>query len=508
MMRKSKRSPICRSGMAAAAALMLTAAVVDAQTPGLAKATSPLPLAANWNCRPNGGYGPVWQWKQIQDGHHLLFTFRFDKQPTAQWARTYRPIFEGLAQREAPLCLRWGNWLSDLKDRSPVFSDVNAWRGAGEKILGRHRAELALIQQWYPNPPYVVMLANNEDRVPSWKRVVKDERYAKQFGPNQGIEEQKATVAKGYIERYKALFDGMRAAAGPWGDKLLFIGYAWGGQSNINLYNRLDTPLVWDGVSARNYRARSLTDHTARSTQVAAMNLRLKNLYYDAIKDRSFFEVSTWDGKKSVSPVRYGGLATFALWVAKPDSIRHFTGWGSKVKDDWPYYSEVVEAVDQVHDNQTLRTFWKQGKPVVNPHVEINMHVIDAAAGMGTRAQGNLKGHVSQAVLEKFDRLRHHFYALPTSVAPENPTGPGRTAFSRDTEFAVWALAQVIGEKPNRRWLVFAYAPLKDYANVRITIPDSEQRIALDVPQQGVFAVVEEGRGLVKTIPTLALVER
>lgn len=510
----SKRNPrsVYRSSCLSGIVLLTLAAMVHAEIPG-GEDEPLLPRAASWNCRAGDGYSPEWQYEQIEAGHKLLFTYRFDQhqtEPDAEWRDRYQPIFEGLRERGEPICLRWGNWLDIIEDRSP-FSEIEPWRTSGQEMFDQYRAKLELIQQWYPSPPYVVMLSNNEGQAPNWKRATQEDRYIEQYGEDQSEEEKVTVVAEGYIERYNAMFDGMRAGTGPWGDKLLFIGYAWGGQANINMHNRLDTPLAWDGVSARNYRARGVTDHTGNSTPVTAMNLRLKKAWYATQKERFFFEISTWWQGGSVEPDRYGGMATWALWVAKPHAIRHFTSWGAKRDSDWPYFSELVEAVDQVHTNETLRTFWKQGEPVVNPHTEINIHVIDRPAGEGTRAHGNLEGFVSDEQLQAFDVMRDHFYGLSTNLDPDKPAPASdsledRTRYPNDAEFRVWAQAQVMGEAPDRRWLVFTYAPRGDEAGVEITIPDYDT-IELDVPQKGVFAVVEEGRGIVETIPTLDIVE-
>jgi hypothetical protein len=305
------------------------------------------------------------------------------------------------------------------------------------------------------------------------------------------------------------MFEGMKAGSGAYGPKMLFIGYAWGGSANINVYGRLDSALAWDGVSAREYRARNLTDHTALSVPMTSMNLRLKKEYYDAVKDRYFFEISTWWQGFKVEPLRYGSLATWAMWLSRPHAVRHFTGWGSKRANDWKFFSEVVEAVDQVHGNATLREFWKKGEPVHRPGTDVNTHILDAPSGTGTRAQGNLKGFVDEKTLQRFDKLRKYFYHIPTSLDPKKPEpASGKmedwTKFPNDAEFPVWAQAHVIGEKPSRRWLVFTYAPLAEQKGVKIMIPDGET-ITLDVPQAGVYAVVEEGKGLVKTIPTISI---
>ncbi len=498
------RSALKAWGALTASLMLMLVGAHAGETPGAGfdRNHRPLPLAANWNCNGPKGYGPVWQYEQIENGHHLLFTFRFSREPLNDaWKKKYEPIFTGLRERKAPVCLRWGNWVNDVKDRSP-FSPVENWRRTGEQIMGEHEAKLKQLQQWYPNPPYVVMLSNNEARVPSLKQLIKKGKYTDKLGTTP-LQQQKA-YGEAYLERYKAMFDGMRAVSGDWGKTMRFIGYAWGGEANIGMYSRLASPLAWDGVSARNYIDRGLTDYKTYSATVTAMNLRLKKAWYLSQKKDVHFEISPWwRKKKGVPPERYGALVIWNLWVARPHSARQFTGWGQKRDSDWSWYQQVVKAVDMVHNNETLRTFWKEGEPVVNPEIEIGVHVIDAHPAEGTWSQGRLKGFVTDAQMKTLEAMSHAYYGLKTSVdpkqfAPKREKHGGRVEFDKKAEFRVWAQAQVMGAKPNRQWLVFAYAPRGDETGIKITIPNFKA-VTLDVPQKGVFAVVNESAGM-KTI--------
>ncbi len=186
----------------------------------------PLPLAANWNCKSGNGYGPAWQFAKMKQGHHLLFTFRFGRGEADQaWQDRLQPIFAWLAEQKAPICLRWGNLINDVKDRSP-FSPKELWRSAGKAMMEAHAAKLKLMQQWYPDPPQIVMLSNNEGKAPRMKKVLKSEAFQSKHGDVKDEMAQQKIVGGGFVERYKALFDGMREAAGPWGERMRFIGYA------------------------------------------------------------------------------------------------------------------------------------------------------------------------------------------------------------------------------------------------------------------------------------------
>lgn len=451
--------------------------------PPSGESAHPLPLASNWN-NTDGGFNPGWQIDQIENGHRLLLTYEFRTRydgPNEEWKNQNKPILETLKNRGAPIALNWGNWVNHVEDRSESSTEEQ-WREAGRDIIREVQGKLSLMEQWYPEPPYVLMVTNNEgDQVVDV--------------PGDGKE---------YVDRQAALFEGMRDAAGPWGAKFRFIGYMWGGQANINIESRKSSALAWDGTSARNYRARSVTDHTAYSTPVTAMNLVVKKAYYRMFSDSPHLEISTWwDGKSSVEPDRYRGMATWGLWVSRPQSIRDFASSTTTIEGQWPYFGKIVAAVDQIHENETLRGFWKYGRRVVNDDIEVFTHVIDTAQGDGTPDEGDVSEYIDDPEkLQRLETLRHHWYHLPTSEDPPDPAPETdeRVEYPKEAEFGVWVQAKVRGEQPDRRWLLYGYAPRGTKENVEVTIPDY-QSVTLDIPQKGVFAVVDEQEGgIVETI--------
>ena len=433
----------------------------------------PLPLASNWNNSPPPGFGPEWQIKQIREGHKLLFTYEIRPRyssPSQQWKEKNKPIVKTLKDKNAPIALNWGNWESAVENGGGSNAKEN-WRSAGKSIINGAKGRIDLLEKWYPDPPYVLMVSNNEV-------------------------DANAPDGKG-VEMRQAMFNGMREAAETWGDKFRFIGYMWGGQANINIASRDTSALAWDGTSARNYRDRSVTDHTAYSTPVTAMNLVVKKYYYRWISDSPHLEVSTWwRDKKSVAPVRYGGMTTWSLWVCRPKTLRDFASSTTTIDGQSPYYSEIVGAVDQVHNNDTLRRFWTKGRRVVNKNIEVFTHVIDRKPWNGKPKHGSLKGHLPREKLEKLERLRHNWYHLPTSLDPPDPApnSDKRLEYPEEAEFKVWAQAKVLGEKPNREWLLYAYAPKESQSGVDVTIP-KYKKVTFDIPQAGVFVHVDEQQG-------------
>jgi hypothetical protein len=187
-------------------------------------------------------------------------------------------------------------------------------------------------------------------------------------------------------------------------------------------------------------------------------------------------------------------MTTWSLWVCRPKTLRDFASSTTTIEGQSPYYSEIVGAVDQVHNNDTLRRFWTKGRRVVNKNIEVFTHVIDKKPWNGKPKHGSLKGHLPREKLEKLERLRHNWYHLPTSVDPKDPAPNQRMEYPKDAKFKVWAQAKVLGEKPNREWLLYAYAPKESQSGVDVTIP-KYKKVTFDIPQAGVFVHVDEQQG-------------
>jgi len=140
--------------------------------------------------------------------------------------------------------------------------------------------------------------------------------------------------------------------------------------------------------------------------------------------------------------------------------------------------------VDEVHNNSILAEFWQYGRNVVNPNTETPIHadIVDPTG----------------VVPEEIKKVDFYcYYGLDTNLDPEKRTGHGRDYYNeggpveKQSTFRAFALALVLGEKPARRWLVFAYAPRNEEKDVEITIPDYG-KIKVNAPQGGVYYHVQE----------------
>jgi hypothetical protein len=122
----------------------------------------------------------------------------------------------------------------------------------------------------------------------------------------------------------------------------------------------------------------------------------------------------------------------------------------------------VADAVEMVHNNHILKKFWRKGQLVVN---NIGQHPY----------QTNIPGGY-----KKVDR----WFMLDTELDPLRP-------WALKSELPVFSLAMVIGEPPEREWLIYAHSPIKDRQGVRISIPGYGQ-IIMDVKTAGNFCHILE----------------
>jgi hypothetical protein len=195
------------------------------------------------------------------------------------------------------------------------------------------------------------------------------------------------------------------------------------------------------------------------------------------------FGFSVWDGHTDVpekdlrvtyeklgqkyTPARYGGYAQFGLWLLRPRVMREYSGytsrgWEDSVTETEPYTLALINDVDRVYQNETLKYFWRKGELVPN------------------RAHQ----HPYQTAIPDEYKNVDRWFLLDTNLDAPRP-------WKLDTEIPVYSIAFVDGTKGNRRWLVYAHSPLQDRRSVEITIPDYG-KITVDVPVAGAFYTVDE----------------
>ena len=512
------------------------------------KAGRPLPLAAHWNVGSlAGGFDATYQLGLLSKGRHILPWFGWP--PTDRWLKqTWKPndprrqkhIDSTLARYEAPiremarlklpisfLSTQWESTLTydkaflDLPpDRNPnvlsvegkilpkvsPFGPIEPWKQCGR--LWTDGMFMKKLQEWYPDPPLVVLVSNNEHAKLYWTEVESSKRYMGQYGPGRSDDFKRKVVSDGYLERYRALLDGLREGLGsdPWRKHVRCVGYEafgpvhfgrWPGWKQYSAYTpgRLDwAHLCWDGGSPSYYLHNwmAITDCTIWSPQVESMNWVFMQKEVSKASPEYWFEISTWDGDQPAAgndkrkffaakgevytPARYEGLVQFGLWLLRPRVVREFRGWLETVEYAGPYFDAILDAVDRVYADAVLRKFWRRGDLVPN----------------------RLHAHPYQSDVPKEYKDVDRWFLLDTSLSPRELTEP--RAFDNaapprsQTEIPVFALALALGEEDRREWLVYAHAPRGARTGVTISLPGFGD-LAADVPQSGSFYHVKnEGR--------------
>lgn len=495
--------------------------------PAISASAMALPLAASWNVgqRP-GGLTPAVQVREIEAGHHILLTFALPL-PGQALDDAARAYYEAPIKRAAALRLplaftstQWEARLSgdpkyfalpaeqnpnvvtrsgEIQKKVSPFGPVPPWREAGAEWGGS--AILKTLQTWYPDPPSVTFISNNEHAKLAWSALSEDARLIPAVPATASDDQRKALVGEAWRIRYRALQRGFREAltAPGWRDRAKFVGYAafgpafmgrWGGwtQYVLSADPRLGPETTWDGASASYYVNDwdGSTDYTVWCPQIEAMNWVPMLAEVKRINPDFWFELSTWDGNavgnpgerrayyaergQHYSPQRYEGMVQFGMWLLRPVSVRDYRGWTETLDKMGGYFFAVVAAVDRVYASTILTKFWQEGTLAPN-----------------TTAQHPYQANVPEAM-----RGVNRWFLLDTSVMPAPP-------LRLDTEFRVYALARVIGAKPHRYWLIYAHAPRGPEKDITVSIPDFAQ-IKINVSEAGSFYLVQEHSGQVCAI--------
>lgn len=486
----------------------------------------PLPLAAHWNTGwLAGGFSPEYQLEMIAGGHYLLPSFYLPapwilKENLPHRYKYYEKSIKKVAELNLPvtfICTQWERYLTEvpkyyyrtgednpnvinragdiLKKVSP-FGPKNPWYEAGEKWTSTPL--LQRLQEWYPNPPSVRFVSNNEHKKLLWHEVQESSRYLSKYGSNGDDVFQRQVVADGWIEQYRALQDGMRDGLieSRWKRNSSFIGYSafgprafgrWPGWINYSLHTpgRISPwPLAWDGASlayyVSNWSSRT-TDYTVMSPQIEAMNWVFMLAEARQLNPGFQLELSTWDGYEpakeddkrkyyrsmgqNFTPERYEGYLQFGMWLLRPAVVREFRGNNSVFSEDEPYFLSAVKAVDRVHNHPILKKFWRKGRLVANENHQ----------------------HPYQTAIPPEYKNAARWFLLDTDFDSKRP-------WTLETDIPVFSLALVLGEKPTREWLVYAHSPLREIHAVTVTLPGTTT-IKLDVTPGGNFYHVVEKNG-------------
>ena len=490
----------------------------------------PLPLATSWKTggyRKNG-YEPDYQIDMIEQGHHLLPGFQLDRvqnsTDTANMIDYYQKSLNKCSELSLPISFISTQWESVLTNDkayfglpsaqnpnvvkangsvSPMvspFGAIEPWSQVGKQWTATE--VMRQLQAWYPNPPKVIFISNNEHSKLRWQDANTDQRYIAHYDTNTTDETKRQAVGQGWIERYRALQNGMRdgLANSNWKRNAIFVGYdafggsafgRWGGWINYSLYipNRIEPcPLAWDGASPSYYVNdwNPSTDYTVLSPQIESMNWIFMQDEANRLNPNFWFEMSVWDGSQpkkasdkrafyakqgqTYTPERYAGMVKFGMWLLRPRAVREFRGWVETRAETETYFLEIVKAVDNVYNNSVLKDFWRKGRLVPNP----------------------LHTHPYQSNIPVEYSSKARWFLLDTSLDPKRP-------WSLNTEIPVFSLCLEKGVTPQREWLVYLHSPLGKHDKVKLTIPNYRD-IEVDSNPSGNYYLVQEKSKTVKPL--------
>ncbi|MFP4027306.1 MAG: hypothetical protein ACLFWL_05900 [Candidatus Brocadiia bacterium] len=510
-----------------------------------------------------GSFEPEHQIELIQEGHHILpWSAWLRRDPQSRRFQEYRvPLFGLCRKLKLPLSFRGTQWESILvkkkyregpeqqwtgvitpdgkrKPQLSPFGPIEPWKDPAEVYVDN--AAMKWAQEFYPDTPLILWYGNNEAPHLRWKKhgplEKQSARYLEKYGEGRSDEFKRKVVGDGWMERYEVLLDAMRNALvnKNWRENVRIIGYGafgpshfgrWGGwqvYSSITSERVAWDWFVWDGGSPSYYTHNwnDNRDHWVFSTQVQAMNWVFMLDRAWKSNPNFWFEMSTWDGnnvkmwmkglgveepenlvaessepltaeekkqmdKKCIRksktiqymmdgqtypPERVLGWVQYGMWLLRPRVVREFRGHTTPLRPVKTYWMQTVKAVDRVYENETLKEFWRHGELVHNRE----------------------RRHPYQSAIPEAYKDIHRWFLLDTDLDPERP-------WKLKTNVPVFSLALVLGEKEQRRWLVYAHSPLDDRDDVGIKVPDFGQ-IKVDVPRAGAFFVVEEKSGKVSRI--------
>ncbi len=513
----------------------------------LDKEGRPFPLAATW-APLNHNFSPEYQLGLIKQGHHLILCFQWPYADT-QWGEAncalpkyvqmrldnfkkyFEPALREAARLKLPISFYRFQFEMELTTDKKYFNlppeqnpnvigidgkvqwmvdpmgPIEPWKQLGKEEVTS--ACMKLAQEIYPDPPFVIFLSNNEHPVLNYHDAKKSKRYVDKYGDGKDAAFREKLFSEELVKHYRALQQGMLdgLVSETWKKNAKFVAYdafgprclgrwgGWVGEASMDQQSgcgRMSWQhLAWDGGSPSYYTddwSGFTTDYTSASMQIEAMNwvFMLKDAYKD--NPNYWFELSTWDGDTGgingkrgqyagkggqiYDGDRYQGMLQYGLWLTRPRALRDFRYLESLAYAE-QYFMANVKAVDQVYASPVLQKFWRKGELVPNP----------------------ARKHPYQVALTDELKKKERWYLLETNLEP-----PAKD-WGLYSEIPVFPLALVLGQEPQREWLVFAHAPRGARTDVNVKLPGFGD-IKINASVTGSFYLVkEQGKSVECVIP-------
>lgn len=527
-------------------------------TPIPADHSRPLPVFASWNMGKNQtadgqdvGYTPDWQHEQLLAGFPILLTFEhsfyLDPNHRTNSAVEFNPAWPYARDNKLPIAfigwnfldrLRLGQWpgstplpadhpfvvKSDntvVKACSPWSPNIHQWYAEGQRVGNHLRLVYAAD---YPEPPAVLLFDNHEAGIATLEQAQQDKRRPAiinavwsqywQTNPSYAREVERVEMERAYALRYAEFKRGLREALPPaWRKVLRFIAYSQFGNEFGSVEYTPDSmryAVPWssaageginpthDGIAANvGYLHDWYTGNVGlvRSPSMEAGNVRFA---IDTMREvNPAYEVVSlyWNGKQ-VSAAQYLGMCRCVLWQTQTPI--HMAWVGSAETRAATFANQIqplMQAVQEVHTNETLRRFWKDGKLLRNlwtrdfsAQPAVNQY--DTRTGYGHPYWWMLPTEYADTGKRLF--LQH--VPINQRLVPWNTIG-GPDARLRDrwaddrthqTQVPVFSIAHQLDDE----YLVYAHAPNGARTGVQIDVHATTARtftMTVDVPVAGAF---------------------
>jgi hypothetical protein len=196
------------------------------------------------------------------------------------------------------------------------------------------------------------------------------------------------------------------------------------------------------------------------------------------------------------TPGYYKGWVQWCVWCMQPRALREYRG-STELVDEEPllsYFEAVLDVVRHVHQHPELRRFWQHGVLVENTNL------------LGSNVSPYQRPSISDDTTYNDSIWITNYprnYALPTSLDPVYPAPyPINLNGSQNKLRACWVLAYVIGETPNREWLIYGHAtgPNPDgtsrsmtaLEDVEVVLPNYATVTLPELPVEGAFYYIKE----------------
>ena len=461
------------------------------------------------------------------------------------WEKDWKPRLEEARKLKLPIMFFGGNWAVDLVDyearrikfgkeeipkekRAAVsivgdriynkiadpLGPTEAWKEYGRFWTGN--VIMKRMQEVYPDPPLVLFGDNAETgELHDLNMFMKSERFQAKHGQGPHTPAFAAKILQdGYRERYTAMFAEVRNAlvSPAWKKNIRFLAYNtfWEhsaiGSNGPRAGFDYDPQEGWRRWQSYEGSIPELYDNDwqpgKRDNVPFSMQVESGNYY--AMQERVFDERPdfwwtsfVWDGAV-VSEVfrgtrgtskpfwyvsrgerwsfpRYEGWLQFSLWATRPRLSIEFRAKEPKDAIRKGIWQSLVTIVDRPWNHPVLGEFWRHGELVPNT------------------AERPWFDELPDDVPDWMKKL-NRWYILTTDA------NPARESWDQETTLNVFAQALVLGDAPNRRWLVNAHAPNGNVMNAGVSIPGYGNIRLPSVSLSGSFFEISESDRTVRPI--------